>query len=110
MTILIALMAFVAGICPAAAAFQLSMERKVPASAFGAGKRASAPAKPRGGTAQEEDRRLAEALNRLSPKERERLAKAMKRLTPEQRKRLTETLKRQLAGRATAPPVVKRAR
>jgi hypothetical protein len=121
--ILVASTAFVAGICTAAKAesseapsahalvpVQLSMGRKVPSGTFAAGKGTSAPAKFRGSGAQEEDKRLAEALNRLSPKERKQLAKAMKRLTPESRKQLTEALKRQLAGKGTAPQAIRRAR
>lgn len=87
---------------------QLSMGRKVPASTLGARKQTRVPAKPSAGAAQADDQRLAEALRRLSPKERKQLAKAMKRLTPEQRKQLTEALKRQLAGKGKAPQAIQR--
>jgi hypothetical protein len=87
-------LSLITGVCSAAAperpeaptaytlvSVQLSMPGKPPMIAPPAMKRATGPAKPQSGTAEEEDKRLAEGLNRLSPKVRKQLARAMKRLT-----------------------------
>jgi hypothetical protein len=121
--IVVASIALVTGICPAAAAksaegqstyavipAQLSMGRPGPASTPGARKRTTAPAKPEAGLTPQEQERLAEAMNRLTPEERKRLAKAVKRLTPEQRRQLVAVVKRQLAKKGTASQLTKRAR
>lgn len=89
---------------------QISMTPKLPPTGLAAGKRNNTPVKRQVGEAQQEDKRLVEALNRLSPKERKRLAKAMKHLNPEQRQQLIETLKRQLVPTGSAPHIVRRAR
>lgn len=70
----------------------------------------TAPANPGGGLTSEEQRRLVDAINRMTPKERKRLAKAMKRLTPEQRGQLAEVLKRQLAGKGPVSQLTGHAR
>jgi hypothetical protein len=121
--IVVALIALVTGICPEAAAksaedqftyavtpVQFSMGRPGPASAPSARKKTTAPTKPETGLTAQEQGRLAEMMSRLTPKERKRLAKAVKRLTPEQRTQLVAVLKRQLAKKATASQLTKRAR
>jgi hypothetical protein len=121
--IVVASIALVTGICPAAAAksadgqstyavipAQLSMGHPGPASAPAARKRTTAPAKPAAELTPQEQERLAEAMNRLTPEERKRLAKAVKRLTPEQRRQLVAVVKRQLAKKGTASQLTKRVR
>ena len=70
----------------------------------------TAPTKPQAGLAQQEQKRLAEAISQLTPKERKRLAKAVKRMTPEQRRQFVAGMKRQLAKKGTASQLTKRAR
>ncbi len=88
---------------------QLSLTGKGPRNPPTPGRRMSPPAKPAAGSASG-DQRLADAIGRLTPKERKRLAKAMKRLSPQERKQLAELVKRQLAGQGTASPVISRPR
>lgn len=116
------LMALAAGSCPRAAAagsavppaytltpVQLSMGRSIPAAPAPV-RRNTVPAKPPGATARAQDQRFAEALNRLTPKERKQLTKAMKRLSPEGQRQLIETLRRQWAENAATPHPVRRVR
>ncbi len=63
---------------------------------------APTPARPASALTAAEQKRLAEAMNQMSPKERKRLAKAVKRMTPEQRRQYVAFLKQQLAKRSTA--------
>ena len=65
-------------------------------------KKVTAPAKPEAGLTLQEQKRLAEALNQLTPENRKRLAKVVKHLTPEQRRQLLAVVKDQLAKERAA--------
>ena len=90
----IATVALLFGLCPLAAA-QLAMPGRGPI--IPPPKRTSPSARP-SARGVSEQQRLAEALNRLTPKERKQLAKTLKRLTPAERRQFAELLKRQLAA------------
>ena len=60
--------------------------------------RTTAPAKPAGRSTANADKRLAEAIQNLTPKDRKKLNKAMKRLSPEQRVKVMDAMKRDLAS------------
>jgi len=122
-SIVVASIALVTGICPAADAgclevrstyalipTQLSMDRKTAPTAPAPKKSTRARTKSEVGLTPEEQRRLAEAINRMTPKERKQLANAMKRLTPEGRRQLTDVVKRRLAGMGTQSQATKHAR
>ena len=64
-------------------------------------KRTTATASHAGGS--DADKRLADAIENLTPKDRKRFNKAMKRLTPEQRAKMMDAMKRQLASTPRAP-------
>lgn len=117
--IVVASIAFLIGIWPVAAArspqvapggamipVQLSMPGQKPAYSPTPWKRRSSPTKPAGFFTPEEQKRLAEVMNRLTPAERRRLAKAIEHLTPQQRQQLAESVKRQLAGQGAASQVI----
>jgi hypothetical protein len=89
---------------------QLSMDRKTPPNAPAPKKRKSARPGPDAGLTSEERKRLAEAINRMTPAERKKLAKAMKRLTPEERSQLAEVVKQQLSRKGTGSQLTKNAR
>jgi hypothetical protein len=84
-----------AGILIAPLPAQISMGRSGFASVPPAKKQTTAPAKSAGGSVA--DKRLAEAIQNLTPKDRKKLDKALKRLTPEQRAKAIDTMKRQFA-------------
>ena len=62
-------------------------------------KRVASPAKPPAGRNADEQKRLAEAIHRMTPKQRKRFAKAVKHMTPEQRQQFAAIVKQQLAKR-----------
>ena len=112
----IAAAAFI-GVCPPAAAENTKVSPAhllIPAQVFmgrpgftsipPAPKRTTAPpARPAGGLTQEQSRRLAASIQRMTPKERKQLAKAMKHMTPEERGRLSEAVKGIIGGQR--PPL-----
>ena len=85
------------GICLVLAVAQLSMVPK-PAPAPKAVKPPTPTTRPSSGFSGTEQARLAEAMNRLTPKQRKKLAKEIQRMSPEQRRQLVIALKRQMAG------------
>jgi len=68
----------------------------------------TAPAKPGGGSTPNADKRLADAIQNLSPKDRKKLSKAMKRLSPEQRAKVIDAMKRNLASTPPATRIAPR--
>jgi hypothetical protein len=77
---------------------QLSMGRPGFTRIPPAKKRTTVPAKPAGGSTADADKRLAEAIQNLTPKDRERLNKAMKRLSPAQRIQVIDSMRRRFAS------------
>ncbi len=71
-------------------------------------KRTTARAKPAAGSTPDADKRLAEAIQNLSPKDRKKLNKAMKRLSPEQRAQAINAMKRQLASTPYATGIMRK--
>jgi hypothetical protein len=57
------------------------------------------PAKPQAGLTPDEQRRFAEAVKHLSPKQRKQLTKRIKKFTPEESRQFIEGVKRQLAAK-----------
>ena len=93
-------------ICPA----QISMGRPgLDVGQVKERKGTTAAAKPQAGFSPEEQRRVVDVLNRMTPKARKQLDKAVKRMTPEQRKQLIAALKIQLA-KGMAPQAARRTR
>lgn len=76
---------------------QLSMGRSGFTRTPPSGKRMAVPAKPAGGSTTDADKRLVEAIQNLTPKDRKKLAKAMKRMSPEERVQVINAMKRRLA-------------
>jgi hypothetical protein len=66
------------------------------------------PAKPAGGPTRNADKRLDEAIQSLTPKDRKRLNKAMKHLSPEQRVQVIDAMKRQVASTSHATRITPR--
>jgi len=85
------------GICLVPAVAQLSMVPK-PAPVPKVVKPPTPTTRPSSGFSGTEQARLAEAMNRLTPKQRKKLAKEIQRMSPEQRRQLVIALKRQMAG------------
>jgi len=85
------------GICLVPAVAQLSIVPK-PAPAPKVVKPPTPTTRPSSGFSGTEQARLAEAMNRLTPKQRKKLAKEIQRMSPEQRRQLVIALKRQMAG------------
>jgi hypothetical protein len=81
---------------------QLSMGRSGFTRVPPPNKRTTAPAKPGGGSTQDADKRLADAIQNLTPKDRRRLNTAMKRLSPGQRAQAIDAMKRRFASRSRA--------
>jgi hypothetical protein len=113
--VVVASIAVVTGVCPAAVAstlipVQLSMGSTGRTSTPAARKRMSAPTKSKGGLTAEDYKQLADAIRRLPPAQRKRLAKAMKNLTPEERQQLAAGVKQSLAAKRPASQAVKRVR
>jgi hypothetical protein len=77
---------------------QLSMGRPGFTRIPPAKKRPTVPAKPTVGSTTDADRRLAEAIQNLTAKDRKKLNKAMRRLNPEQRVQVIDAMKRQFAS------------
>ena len=70
-------------------------------------RKSATPVKPQPERAAAEDKRLVEALNKMTPKQRKQLAKAVKHMTPEERRRLGEILNRQSASSGATPNHIK---
>src|SRR5271165_21989 len=107
--IIIASMALVAGIFPVTVLAQLSMVPK-PAPVPKATRPPTPTARPSSGFTGNEQARLADAMNRLTPKQRKKLAKEIQRMSPEERRQLVIALKRQMAGGGLGPRSLPRAR
>ena len=107
--IIVASMALAAGICPVTVFAQLSMVPK-PAPVPKVVKPPTPTTRPSSGFSGTEQARLAEAMNRLTPKQRKKLAKEIQRMSPEQRRQLVIALKRQMAGSGMGPRSLPRAR
>ena len=107
--IIVASMTLAAGICPVTVFAQLSMVPK-PAPVPKVVKPPTPTTRPSSGFTGTEQARLAEAMNRLTPKQRKKLAKEIQRMTPEQRRQLVIALKRQMAGSGMGPRSLPRAK
>ena len=107
--IIVASMALAAGICPVTVVAQLSMVPK-PAPVPKAVRPPTPTARPSTGFTRTEQARLAEAMNRLTPKQRKKLAKEIQRMSPEERRQLVIALKRQMGGSGMGPRSLPRAR
>ena len=107
--IIVVSMTLAAGICPVPVVAQLSMVPK-PAPVPKVVKPPTQTTRPSSGFSGTEQARLAEAMNRLTPKQRKKLAKEIQRMSPEQRRQLVIALKRQMAGSGMGPRSLPRAR
>jgi hypothetical protein len=101
-------LAFLSGIVTVPLQAQLSMGRPGFTPVPPAKTRPVPQAKPAGGSTLNADKRLAEVIQNLTPKERKRLKKALKRMSPERRAQAIDAMRREVASTPHATRITSR--